>query len=526
MKLNKVTRNGIMLLLLSFYITSCEIQEPSLPTWDVDLNIPFTSKSYNIFDIIKRNSNVGFDSLNNGLVFIYGETNYKRSFGEDIKFDGVKTTEINAASTFRLDTSIVVDDSTFVTRTEFLNGKLSFNFLNNSADNYSVNAHINNLFRISDNDTARIAGDVYPGEIKLIELDLSQYYIKNDKPDNKLRLTLIFNSDKPVPVSFNYALSEYSVKLIEGRLKPLNTGQTYDEVLDPFGSDVPEGEINFASVTPNKNFFVAKKFSDIYQVDFTNLSIVGINKNGKRVRLKYLRDGNQGGKIDSVFSLTLPSDMDSISFPINEDNSNILEFINNVPKKIEVKRVDFLNLSYKEGTVNYTDSISLKLLIQMPLDISISEPIIFRDTSDAGIDDEEQRNNLDDAKHLDFTFRSVNGFPLRATAKLLVLDSFYTPLLAITKIVGNQSDSSVQINSAGVGADGFVNNIVTTVFRAELDSEQIRKLKSMGKIIYEYQLFTDPNILNSSGSTVKIRGSDVVRIISFGKITYRLNSDN
>ena len=136
MKLNKVTRNGIMLLLLSFYITSCEIQEPSLPTWDVDLNIPFTSKSYNIFDIIKRNSNVGFDSLNNGLVFIYGETNYKRSFGEDIKFDGVKTTEINAASTFRLDTSIVVDDSTFVTRTEFLNGNLSFNFLNNSADNY------------------------------------------------------------------------------------------------------------------------------------------------------------------------------------------------------------------------------------------------------------------------------------------------------------------------------------------------------------------------------------------------------
>lgn len=526
MKLTKNTRKVLLIFVLALFISSCEIQEPSLPVWDVDLNIPFTSDSYNIFDIIKRNSNVGFDSLNNDLVFIYGESNYKRSFGEDIKFDGIKTTEIKAAGTFRLDTSIVFDDSTFVTRTEFLNGNLKFNFINSSADIYSVNAVIKNLFRVIDNDTARINSDVSPGEVKLIELNLSEYYIKNETADNKLRLSIIFNSSEPVPVNFNYTLSEYSVKLIEGRLKPLNTGQTYDEVLDPFGSDVPEGEINFASVSPNKNFFVANKFSDIYQVDFTHLSIVGENKNGHRVRLKYYKDGKHGTQLDSIFSLTLPSGLDSISFPINEDNSNILEFINNVPKKIEVKRVDVLNLSYEEGTVNYTDSISLKLVIQMPLDISITKPIIFRDTADAGIDDEEQRNNLDDARHLQFTFKSANGFPLKGVAKLLVLDSFFTPLLAITKIVGNQSDSSVIINSAGVGDDGYVTNINTNVFNAELDSAQIQKLKSMGKIIYEYKLFTDPNAIPPPGSTVKIRGTDRVRIISFGKITYRINSDN
>lgn len=526
MNLIKIISKVISVFVLIISISSCEIQEPSLPVWDVDLNIPFTTDSYNIFDIIKRNSNVGFDSLNNDLVFIYGESNYKRSFGEDIKFDGIKTTEIKAPSTFRLDTSIVIDDSTFVTRTEFLNGILKFSFFNSSSNIYSVDANIKNLFRVTDNDTARINGDVSPGEIKLIELDLSNYYIKNETPYNKLKLGIIFNSTEPVPVNFNYALSEYSVKLIEGRLKPLSTGQTYDEVIDPFGSDVPEGEINFASVTPNKNFFVAKKYSDIYQVDFTHLSIVGENKNGHKVRLKYLKGGVQGNQLDSIFSLTLPSDMDSIAFPINEDNSNILEFINNVPKKIEVKRVDVLNLSYEEGTVNYADSISLKLVIQMPLDISITKPIIFRDTVDAGISDEEQRNNLDDARHLQFTLKSANGFPLKGTAKLLVLDSFFTPLLAITRIAGNQSDSSVTINSASVGSDGYVNNINSTTFFAELDSAQIRKLKSMGKIIYEYQLFTDPNVITPPGSTVKIRGSDRVRIISFGKITYRINSDN
>jgi len=526
MKLIKIFCKVLLIFVLIIINSSCEIQEPSLPTWDVDLNIPFTTDSYNIFDIIKRNSNVGFDSLNNDLVFIYGESNYKRSFGEDIKFDGVKTTEIKAASTFRLDTALIIDDSTFVTKTEFLNGSLKFSFLNNSADIYSIDAVIKNLFRNVDNDTARIKADVSPGKTKQIEFDLSGYNIENKIPDNKLRLSIIFNSVKPVPVNFNYSLSEYSIKLIQGKLKPLSTGQTYDEVLDPFGSDVPEGEINFASVTPNKNYFVAKKFSDIFRVDFTHLSIVGENKNGKRVRLKYLRDGKQGDQLDSVFSLTLPSDRDSISFPINEDNSNILEFINNVPKKIEVKRVDVLNLSYEEGSVSYTDSISLKLVIQMPLDISITKPIVFSDTTDAGIDDEEQRNNLDDASQLKFTIKSVNGFPLKGTAKLLILDSSFMPLLAITKIVGNQSDSSVTLNSAGVGSDGYVNNINTTVFQAELDSAQIQKLKRMGKIIYEYQLFTDPNVIPPPGSTVKIRGDDRVRIISFGKISYRLNTDN
>ena len=176
--------------------------------------------------------------------------------------------------------------------------------------------------------------------------------------------------------------------------------------------------------------------------------------------------------------------------------------------------------------VNYTDSISLKLVIQMPLDISITKPIVFSDTTDAGIDDEEQRNNLDDASQLKFTIKSVNGFPLKGTAKLLILDSSFMPLLAITKIVGNQSDSSVTLYSAGVGSDGYVNNINTTVFQAELDSAQIQKLKRMGKIIYEYQLFTDPNVIPPPGSTVKIRGDDRVRIISFGKISYRLNTDN
>ena len=511
---------------IASFFYGCEINEPAAPTWDIDLNLPFTNKSYNIFDIIKRSGNVGSDSLNNDLVFLYGESNYKRSFGEDIKFDGLKTTEVTAPSTLELDTFVVMDDSTFVRKIEFLNGVLNFTFINNSNNSYSVIATIRNLYNVQNNDTADIVSEVASGQQKSVDLNLADYYIKNESPDNNLHIRLKFTSAEPVPVSFNYSLSQYSIKNIEGRLKPLSTGITYDEVIDPFGSDVPEGEMNFASVTPDRNFFVTRKYSEIYQVDFTNLSIVGENKNGHRVRLKYLRNGNPGDPIDSVFSLTLPSDRDSTSFPINENNSNILEFINNIPKKIEVKRNDFLNLSYKEGTVSYTDSISLKLLIQMPLDISITEPIVFSDTADAGIDDADLRKNLDKAMSMNFTLRSINGFPLRGTAKVLILDSFFTPLIAISKLVGNQEDSSVFVNATPVGSDGFTFSTTQTSFESTLDSAQIQKFKHMGKVIYEYKLFTDPAIIPPPRTTVKIRGSDRVRTSGFGKVTYRISSDN
>ena len=519
-------------LLFSFFIAvallfnACNINEYNAPSWDVNLNIPFSNKTYNIFDIIKRSNNVGVDSLNSNMVFLYGESNYNRSFGEDIKFDGLAKTEVTAPSTLQLDTSIVIDDSTLVRRMEFLNGNLNFTFFNNSNESYSVTATIKNLFSVNGNDTTSIVSTVEAKNQKTIDLNLSQYYLKNDVPENSLKIRLIFKSSQPVAVRFNYSLSQYSIRNIEGRMKPLSTGITNDEVIDPFGSDVPQGEINFASITPNKNFFITKKYSSIYQVDFTNLCIVGENKNGHRVRLKYLKHGNPGDPIDSIFSLTLPSDRDSSAFPINENNSNILEFINNIPKKIEVTRNDFLNLSYKEGGVSFTDSLSLKLMIQVPLNMSITEPIVFSDTADVGIDNEDDRKNLDAARNIDFTLNSVNGFPLKGSVKITFLDSFFTPLIAISRIVGNQQDSSVNVNSARVGSDGFVNELITTSHSSELDSNIIQKIKHIGKIIYEYKIFTDPNIIPPPFTTVKVRGSDIVRTLCFGKLKYRINSGN
>lgn len=508
--------------LTALFIYSCEIREPSAPEWDVNLNLPFSKENYNIFDIIKRSGNIGLDSIGENLVYLFGESNYKRKFGDDIKFDGYPKTFFEAVSNIQSDTSLVIDDSTFIRRAEFLNGEFKMTFYNNSNENYTVRGVIKNLLSNSGNDTAQINLNVNSGSQESLIYNLQDYYVSNITPENKLKIRIIFISNESVPVSFSYSLSQYSIRSFEGRLRPLSTGITKDIVEDPFGTDVPEGEISFASISPDKNFLILKKYSGLFQVDFSNISINGENKNGHIVKLKYLKHGNAGDPLDSVFTLSLSQDQDSVAFPVTEENSNILEFINNIPHNIYMERNDVLNSVYSEGSINYTDSISIKLEIQVPLDISITKPILFSDTADAGISDEDQRKELDKAKNLEFTFLAENRFPLKTVARVLILDSSFMPLLAITKIIGNNADSTITVNAAPVGPDGLVNNLTLTQLTAELDSNQINLLKHMGKIIYDYRLYTDPALITPPGTTVKITGNNNLKLTGFGKLLYRI----
>jgi hypothetical protein len=103
---------------------------------------------------------------------------------------------MSAPSTFQLDTFIVVDDSTFVRQMDFLNGTLSFTFFNTSDQPYTVNAVVKNMFSVSNNDTAVIMREVSAGGSQTVDLNLADYYIKNNIPENRLLLRLFFDSPK------------------------------------------------------------------------------------------------------------------------------------------------------------------------------------------------------------------------------------------------------------------------------------------------------------------------------------------
>lgn len=514
---------GIILISIMILNSGCQINEPNLPSWDVGLNLPVSDKSYDIFDIIERSENIGIDSLNGNNIFIYGTSKYKRELGDDIEFDGIQKTPVKAPSVFSIDTSLVFDDSTFVRRADFLTGVLKFVFNNITSQDYSVDAVIANMFRVDNGDTVRFSRQVAAGGSQTVEIPLSEIMMRNESPDNRFRLRANFNSAQPVLVDFTYELSPYSIRSIEGRMRPLGTGKNFDEVLDPFGSDVPEGSVNFAYIVPNTNFLTLRRHSSNFQVDFSNISLVGENKNGTRIRLKYLRTGIPGDPLDSMFSLTLPKETDSLSFPINQDNSNILEFINNVPQKIILERTDYLNLSYEEGHLSYTDSLIIRFDIQVPLDVSITKPISFTDTADVGFDDEDLRSEMDKSGSAKLFLRGVNGLPLKGVVKARMLDSSYNELLPITFLVSNSADSTSTIGAAPVGQNGYTSSPRENLYSVELDSVKIQKLKRIGKIVYEYKLYTDPEQITPPRTTVRVRSTDMVKTLIYGNLKYRFD---
>ena len=516
--------SGFLLFIVTAHtFHSCQINEPGLPSWDVGINLPISDKQFNIFDIIERSQNIGIDSSDGNTVFVFGSSDYRREFGEDVKFDGIEPTKVTAPSVFQIDTSLVFDDSTLIRRADFLNGILKFTFNNSSANDYTVSARIGNMFYVQNSDTVSFSRLVQPGKQISVEIPLSEVFILNSKPDNKFRLSMNFNSDQPVIVDFLYELSQYSIRSLEGRMKPLSTGHNYDEVIDPFGSDIPEGELSFTFVVPNTNFLVLRRYNSNYQVDFTNISLVSENKNGNRIRLKYLKHGMPGDPLDSVISLTLPSSTDSLSFPIDQDNSNIIEFINNVPKKILLERTDYINKSYEEGRLNYTDSLSIKFVIQVPLDVSITKPVKFEDTVDVGIDDSELREQMDKLSNMKLSMTGRNGIPLKGIVKAVMLDSSLNPILPLSFLIGGNADSTLTIGAARVDEGGFSSSPGVSSFVTEIGSEQIQKLKSMGKIALEYRLYTDPELIVPPRTSIRIRSSDVADYKIFGNLKYRLD---
>ena len=68
------------------FFYGCEIKEPVAPSWDIGLNLPFTNKSYNIFDIIKLiNTNKNLSVFNKSSIYILLSHNNKFIHNKSIK---------------------------------------------------------------------------------------------------------------------------------------------------------------------------------------------------------------------------------------------------------------------------------------------------------------------------------------------------------------------------------------------------------------------------------------------------------
>ncbi|MFA5012211.1 MAG: hypothetical protein WC644_09715 [Ignavibacteria bacterium] len=504
--------------------SGCDIKEPTAPEWDITGNLPIINRYYYIYDMLKHSTNILYDSLNSNVI-LTGTTANTDLFSE-IKSDGVGQSFYNVPTNLTQDSTIFIqfDDSTQASFISFLSGELILKFWGASINSYTVNFSLENL-RSRNDTTLKYTNTIQvpTNTQRQINIPLLNWvYKSNNGVSNIISLKLRTISNTNEPTTFSSEVTPYTVERIFGRIKPTYIEREYSRTDSPFGTDVPEGFINFADVDGNNTYISLKRYENNYQLDFEQVSIQGVNKNGNKVNLRYNPGGNPTMN-DTLFNLKLDKDKDSSVFYLTNLNSNVAEFIGNIPKDIYVAKTILINKPYTIGSTNYLDSFSTNTNFSVPINMNISQTnaVIQEDTTDFGISDEDQRKKMQNCQSMDIELRMFNAIALFAISKIEVLDSFNVPLFSLSQMLGNSSDSTIWVNRAPVDINGFVNGISLQTYRTTVPKEVIDKLLRAGKVVYNTRFYTDQN----PTSYIRVVKNDYTKLLGIGKVIYRIKED-
>ncbi|HEY5124148.1 MAG TPA: hypothetical protein VIK14_10475 [Ignavibacteria bacterium] len=518
-----------LFLMLSLLQSACDIKKPVAPEWDITANLPIINKYYYIFDMLKHTSNIFYDSTNRNNVVFTGSSKTTNQFGTDIKSDGVSETSYIILTNYSQDTTLPIsfDDSTQASFISFLNGNLIIKFNGASVSSYSVTLTLENLR--SKADTSRkyfIDGlTVPPHTTREISIPLVNWIYKTSgNLSNSIILKLRTTSAGiPELTTFTSKVTAYEVERLIGRLKPTYIARETEKVDSPFGTDTPEGVINFADVDSTQTYLLVKRYTTLYQLDLSQVSLLGINKSGRKMHLRYKQSGGPPSLNDTLFKLRLDQNQDSVVIKLNKSNSNIAEFIGNMPINIYLSKALTINQNYSTGEIYYLDSFSVNANFSVPLNFSVSlaDAVSQNDTTDFGID-QDQIDQIKKTQNLEIELRLTNAISLSILSKINVLDSFFVPLFSLSQIVGNQPDSSVSVSRAPTDNNGFVNGSNQKVYNAVVGKDIIDKILRAGKVIYSSKFYTD----QSPSVFVRITKNDYTRLVGLGKIEYRIKENN
>lgn len=169
-----------------------------------------------------------------------------------------------------------------------------------------------------------------------------------------------------------------------------------------------------------KNGVGADAKISIYQLEGRNTF------NGNTVALNHSIIGNPIN-VTRAQDLFIGSNPSVYTYSINNSNSNLKDFIQNLPGyfkyNVDVWLNPLGNVSSGNDFIYYNSDISAKLKIELPLTFNVNN-LAMVDTLDFNV----SSDILDHFKAGTLKVYAINGFPLEAQAQLTLLDENYTPL--------------------------------------------------------------------------------------------------
>ncbi|MBS1494480.1 MAG: hypothetical protein JST55_13275 [Bacteroidetes bacterium] len=510
-----------LIAILLTIVSGCQIKDFVSPEYDIDANLPFITRFYSVMSMLKGNQNVYIDSLNNDVV-LTGNVHSKDDLANNIKFKGVNIS--NNVVLYNRDTiiSLKFDDSSAVRKAYFLDGTLNLRFNNNNTVPYNVVLRIQNLKSRTSNLPFQVSGVIPVNSTIQQSLNLSGYYIDNGTLlSNKLDFFVSTSSSQSIGFgSFDYTVTPTQLSFVSGRVKPEPSLAILDSIDGPLGTNAPNQPLTISAV---KKAQISVRNYISTQIDFKKAYFYGYNKSaGTTKRLFFDYDGN--GTLDSFYNVSIPARTSSGAFGekilnITTGNSNILEFMGNVPDKIIFVRDQYINLNNQDVSLDVKDSIETFFNVEIPLRFQSTLYNSYHDTSKSGFT-KKQLEDVDKSYSLKITTTITNAIALKLKAKVTVTDSSGHPLLYLTGQFPNQEpDSFYVVEAADVGPDGSVlpGGQKTKQIEIEINRENIQSIKQYGRVYIELKYITNPN-----AGIIRLKGDDYAYVRSQGVLQYRV----
>lgn len=262
-------------------------------------------------------------------------------------------------------------------------------------------------------------------------------------------------------------------------------------------------------------------------------AIVGVDANGNKVYLH----GSTGSPLKVTISDTVGGLMangaalsadQKIKFKINKatngtiqsevtfnaDNSNVNEFLNNLPVSIRFIGKALVNPQSQSGTISDPVEFNPGLTVNIPLNLKTTgNGASYKDTVDANLDFLPDQNSDSKVNEATIRINYTNKLPLDVTLKLTFMDDQNQ---VITNVPLSTQDE-ITLKAAPVNSDGFVTNATEDQAVIALNSDQ---LDSMYKT---RSLKVNATLVTSGNQEVKIRADDSISLNISAK--FKLNSN-
>lgn len=315
-------------------------------------------------------------------------------------------------------------------------------------------------------------------------------------------------------IEYSFQINNFSVRYFRGIVAPttLEIPSTTTQVDLP--SDLDRLQFQNASLTLNFH----------NRIDFPlNLSIdlKGSNTNGNAVSMPVNVSLEPSGRnTENITTITL-----------DKNNSAILDFINNLPTRIEITGTAEFGDGIRIGTVSSSDYIFVDYQIEAPFNVSFEEQTIYPDTSEVIIlpknfpsDDFDGKSTIDgeltkNIQRGEIQLTVHNHFPIGTRLKINVSETVTSLNTAPPLVLGPFDISKGQLDETGQ-----VKAASTTIHQITLSAEQMLLFKNTTES--PKSLYFQPEIiLPATQHPVLLKANDFITIISVAKFNLLLSSD-